>query len=732
MDIRTSLYTGLLVVASCGVPANLAAQCSSQWQAGPPYPGISGGSTSIALFPSTADGVLYFGGSFSVAGPHLVHGLAIWDNDRWLPVPGWPGLPGDVVGALLSEPERLLVARARRNPDNTTSSDILAFDGSVWTSVASGAPGGAPAVIHSIDRFEGSLWVLSDPAETCFCGGSILRWDGQAWQPAMAGLKPCAIVRRLRVLGAELVAMGDEGQLLASAPDSLARWNGSSWVPFAPSPLGGSVHDAIVHDGSPVFVGYDLFDRSRPAPQGALGSAAVLTGAGWDRVGQLADVDMGICSPGIGMRITEHQSRLAVVGYTMPGIVRIFDGANWTSGPLGAESFPSALLSARGMLWFAGAGVLRGSDGAWLSAATLDRGSATPLLQTGGANSAAISRIIATPDGVTGLGVFRFDPAVDQVTRGVARFDGQRWIPLGAPEIFSDSALASNRQGLFLLQSPRESGDRILRWSGTDWVDTSLPIGAQIVTMGSHEGALIATSGADGRLLRYDGQDWTPLIPTAPVPFESIVAAGPSNLFGIHLVYEDGTLSRRAYRLHAGAWAEPLPALPWQATPYRLVVHSGEVYLINGLLYRLNGDVWQQVATGLEQVEDAVSLRGELYAAGRGGPGVVRLAAGEWVAVDGGSPGESWAHSLAVFNGDLWAAGGFGAIGRQVSAHIAHLACGCRADFDQSGASTVDDVLSYLSAWLSGSQLSDTNGDLVLTVQDLFDFLDAYFRGCAR
>lgn len=53
----------------------------------------------------------------------------------------------------------------------------------------------------------------------------------------------------------------------------------------------------------------------------------------------------------------------------------------------------------------------------------------------------------------------------------------------------------------------------------------------------------------------------------------------------------------------------------------------------------------------------------------------------------------------------------------------------CKADFNQAGGITVQDVFDYLAAYFTGQPSADTNGGGV-TVQDLFDFLSVYFVGC--
>lgn len=54
----------------------------------------------------------------------------------------------------------------------------------------------------------------------------------------------------------------------------------------------------------------------------------------------------------------------------------------------------------------------------------------------------------------------------------------------------------------------------------------------------------------------------------------------------------------------------------------------------------------------------------------------------------------------------------------------------CRANFNQSGGVTVQDMFDYLAAYFNGLPAADFNGVSGVTVQDIFDYLAAYFVGC--
>ena len=57
-------------------------------------------------------------------------------------------------------------------------------------------------------------------------------------------------------------------------------------------------------------------------------------------------------------------------------------------------------------------------------------------------------------------------------------------------------------------------------------------------------------------------------------------------------------------------------------------------------------------------------------------------------------------------------------------------AVACAADFDNSGALGVQDIFDYLNAWFAGAPGADFNRVDGITTQDIFDFLNAWFVGC--
>ncbi len=55
---------------------------------------------------------------------------------------------------------------------------------------------------------------------------------------------------------------------------------------------------------------------------------------------------------------------------------------------------------------------------------------------------------------------------------------------------------------------------------------------------------------------------------------------------------------------------------------------------------------------------------------------------------------------------------------------------GCPADFNNVFGTNVQDIFDFLAAWFAGDPRADFNGSGAANVQDIFDFLAAWFAGC--
>ncbi len=54
----------------------------------------------------------------------------------------------------------------------------------------------------------------------------------------------------------------------------------------------------------------------------------------------------------------------------------------------------------------------------------------------------------------------------------------------------------------------------------------------------------------------------------------------------------------------------------------------------------------------------------------------------------------------------------------------------CPADYNGDGVVSVQDIFDFLAGWFAGDARADFNGAGGISVQDIFDFLSAWFAGC--
>ena len=135
---------------------------------------------------------------------------------------------------------------------------------------------------------------------------------------------------------------------------------------------------------------------------------------------------------------------------------------------------------------------------------------------------------------------------------------------------------------------------------------------------------------------------------------------------------------------------------------------------------------------GYEFEDDPLAAGGFMQAAGVPARKIALRDSTGWRALDQGVSSD--ASCLAVLpTGDLVVGGTFERAGAEVSVHFATWSVGspiCAADFDCSGAASVQDIFDFLAAYFGNNPRADFNHSGAISVQDIFDFLSAYFAGC--
>lgn len=211
------------------------------------------------------------------------------------------------------------------------------------------------------------------------------------------------------------------------------------------------------------------------------------------------------------------------------------------------------------------------------------------------------------------------------------------------------------------------------------------------------------------KISRWNGSTLTPMNP-GPMNWANALCVHDDGLGGGPALYAAGVGCRR-YR--AGAW-EAVPGAPLQMIS-ALVSHddgSGPALYFAGQFTTVDGRTMSNIA---------------------------RLRAGLWESLDGGLTGGAVA-AMAVFDEDgpgprrpaLYAVGKFTAAGGISSPGIARWGVSdCLADANGDGAVSVQDVFEFLGAFFAGDPRADIDGSGTVSVQDVFEFLAAYFAGCS-
>lgn len=229
--------------------------------------GLGCNGTFAALLPYR--GGLFAAGNFAQVGNAVAWRAAFFDGDRWAPM----GRFDAPIGSAVVWNDDVIVSGGFRNVDGRPISGIARWDGAQWQpfgtlnavplavwrgDVYAGVNGSlmrwngtAFAAVASVAQgviselfahADGNLYLAADSA---FQHG-IHRWDGS--QLAAIGA-PNSFVHCLGGFGGELLAGGRFTAIGGASANLLARWDGSSWRPFAQGVSGYSVDALAELDG---------------------------------------------------------------------------------------------------------------------------------------------------------------------------------------------------------------------------------------------------------------------------------------------------------------------------------------------------------------------------------------------------------------------------------------------------------------------------------------------------
>ncbi len=692
---------------------------------------------------------LIAGGAFYNGAGGTINGIARWDPAAAGGAGAWMQMgtyTSATVRSLTIYNDNLIAAGSFGVTVGSVSEQVVSWDG------ATGGVMATPHILGSAMSGSGTLYAVAVYNGSLYLGGtfagmgattihSIAKWSGTAWTTlgtggsgSTTGQGINGYVYTMAVYNNELVAAGFMQNAGTVAVSGIARWNGSTWSALGTG-TGGlsiSVQTLAVYQSELIVGG--LFSTaggvtaSRIARwNGSAWSSLGATGAGgaaadnavYALLADGPDLLVGGQFGTIGVGTNVAGSRLArwtSASASTPGVWSSFgnglDGDVLAAAPYHGKLAVGGRIAHAGFPAAAGVAIWNGpSVGGWQ---TLGSG-VYPLVVTSTVynNEWVAAGNLSTAGGVSVDRIARYNDAT-----GLWRGTGTN--------IVGDVKTVANIGGSLIAGGTfgiANFDDASTTWAA--YPDIYFSGGVYALTQ--YNGQLVAGgdfgdsfSGSYGRIARWDAaaQSWMSL---GGATIDSTVTA--------LAVYRGELIA-----------AGPFVSINGGTIP------ASHIAAFNGTTWRTLGEGSGGVSGGTLTTVNALAVyAGDLYVGGKfttaGGGGTATPASNlakwngtAWSAVGGtGITGDSIAqvNSLTLFNNELIIGGRFLSAGGVPSPYFARWnACLCRADFNSTDGLTVQDIFDFLNAWLAADPRADFNGADGLTVQDIFDFLNGWLAGC--
>jgi hypothetical protein len=770
-----------------GAPANgIARWNGTSWA--PLGAGIAGGEYPTVYDMTVLDGQLIVGGIFTTAGGQAASSIARWDGANWFALGA--GVHGAIQGfpaavfTLQDFGEAIFVGGVFTGAGGQGANCIARWNGSSWAGLGTGIDyvGGFPVVaalgifggsivaggefntaggqiVLNIARWNGNTWSAmgsltggSNPyvgdfamyngeliATGAFAPGggaatNIARWTGTSWQPLGSGVGRGG--NALAVFNNELVVGGWFNRAGNAIVESLARWNGSTWLdmpgvlqsgeifgvrtitPWAGSVVLGGLYrtsetglaqytedihawdgrtlrhlgDAnhIVHasavapaaDGSSDLIVGGQFDAIDGVPFGYIARLNEAPGSSWQPMGAgLDDYVIGI---------TRFNGSTYACGYftasgsTPLSYIARFDGSAWQPLGTGPSSGPNSVTTC-----------MKGYQ-------------SRPSIQT-----LVMGGFFTSAGGVLANHIASFNINTATQTTFWERMGAGFNEPVRAIEYHNGSIYAA---GDFTASGSTPLG-YIARWNGTAWEQVGGGLNGHVRAMTVSNGTLIVggyftTAGGAtvNRLARWDGNQWT-----------SVGGGVDHAVFALNRIGNEIHVGGEFTFARLGVLESPLWArfsedgIPWFAghPESAAVACRGTASFTvepalgyGGLSYQ-----WRK---------DGVSL-----ALGPTGTGSRIVSNGVSLHVVNANETDEGAYECVLSNG-------CGAtVSRPATLTVVGACPPCPPDFNSDGVLNSQDVFDFLTAFFGADATADFNRDAVINSQDFFDYLGAFFTGCA-
>ena len=702
-------------------------------------------------------------GWFDVAGNALTRGVGSFDRTtgQWSGLAAGLTSPGMVRTVTTRPNGQLVVGGGFAAIGGVAATNIAAWDGSSWSAFGPGIQG----VVYATTTLpNGDLIAAGNfPNGGGIQANNIARWDGTSWSALGSGLNG-EVLALATLTNGDLVAGGYFTTAGGAAMSRLARWNGNSWSALGGGITGPSVNTAVWAlrraDNGDLFVG-GLFSTAGGV---AAENVACWDGSNWTALGSLTSTTVKALEIDVAGDLIVG-GRLATNGTL--GIAR-WDGTTWhalANGVAGAGVFNypevnTVTTQSNGDLFVGGVFAVAGTV-ATHQTATFD-GTNWHALNEG--NLGSVRTFAEMPNGDLIVGG-NFTALDGVLVDNIARWNGTSWASLGnsfaspAMTVHCLTTLANGDllAGGFLFAGTTGSFIRgLARWQGTSWS----PIGAGIGFVGGDSTVYAIQEMPNGDLIvggsftqvdgvpmqhiaRWNGAAWAAVgggmnvavRALALLPNGDLVAGGDFTQAGgnpaAHIARFDGIIwsamgagfNHRCHTLHVRANGELLAGGDLTA--------SGTVFPKG--IARWTGTTWDRLGDGANNTVHAIASmpNGDLIAGGRFTTAddlpanrLARWDGFSWVAIDDGLKGNSSAAVYALLvqaDATLRIGGQFLLADGAVSVAMARYESTCKAlavatGIGCAGSTTPDQLAAATLPWIGTTQRSVATGLPALAV----------------
>jgi hypothetical protein len=442
-----------------------------------------------------------------------------------------------------------------------------------------------------------------------------------------------------------------------------------------------------------------------------------------------------------------------MAGTTPANNIATWDGTNWSAlgpgiaGGINALAvLPSGDLVAAGSFSTAGT-VAAGNIARW-------NGSAWSALGSSGGADNTIEALAVLPTGdLVATGYFGSIGGV--AANRIARWNGSTWFPLGTGLNNGAYALAVMPNGDLIVggtftQAGSAIRNRIALWNGSAWSSIGSMNAAVFSLAATSAGDLYAggqftTANAIGvnYIARRSNGLWGPLGTTGvnmPVMALSMISDGVLLAGGHFTVTAGPVAASKIGSWNGSAWTGY--GAGCDAVVLSVAQFNGEI-IAGGYFTSAGGQPSPNFAHWGASGTPTISTQPAPLTACRSGAASFSVAAApapltyQWR--HGGAPIDPIANAtaatatLTLSNVGTADAGSYDCVVSSSCDTITSASASltiCAVDFNCSGSLSVQDIFDFLNAWFSGAPEADFDGLNGLQVQDIFDFLNAWFAGC--